>query len=69
MKIPRKSIKAKVDTNKNQRALNSSYQRRGDRDIFKKKSSQEINERRASMNARSLQKSHSEEKNNHNSNK
>ena len=29
MKIPKKCIKAKVDTNKNQRGLNSSYQRRG----------------------------------------
>ena len=41
MKIPKKSIKAKIDTGKNQRNLISAYQRRSD--VFKKKSSQEIN--------------------------
>lgn len=60
MRIPKKNIKAKVDTNKNSRNLNSSYQRRGE--VLKKKSSQEINERRSSLNARSLKKSLSEEK-------
>lgn len=61
MKLPKKNIRAKINTNKDQRALNSSYQRRGD--ISKKKSSQEINERKSSLNSKSMKKSYSEEKN------